>query len=55
VRTSLSPQLSRLKDDKKIKLDGLTWSLAPADATAESLMHDIQELLSLPKKTATDR
>lgn len=43
-RTSLSPQLSRLKQEGKIRLDGLVWSLADNKA-ASSSEHDHQEPL----------
>ncbi len=36
LRTSLSPQLSRLKSEEKIILDGNVWKLAPIHLSAEN-------------------
>lgn len=43
VRTSLSPQLSRLKRDGAIKLDGMTWRLASEDGSGDLLRRNENE------------
>ncbi|HZG47851.1 MAG TPA: hypothetical protein VEZ41_16520 [Allosphingosinicella sp.] len=54
VRTSLSPQLSRLKEEGKIVLNGLIWRLAGTAADEAANEHDYQEPLGLEPITATD-
>ena len=43
MRTSLSPQLTRLKRDGKIELHGKVWTLAGLQARVE---HDLEEFMS---------
>jgi len=46
VRTSLSPQLSRLRQEGKIELNGLVWKLPSAEKT-QANEHDFQEIEDL--------